>query len=172
MIPKILEYVDDRIMVTAEAYSVPELKNIITKHELKAEPYLAYVHLMTAPDSPYINIPDDEKEETVIYAVIQTHGDFDIDDKLIKPALDKLTKLYTSTTKNYYDSLKISIDKMSAYLRDKPIIEGKDGNLSEIIRIHKEGGATIRSFKDIEKQVDEELKTKMRGKSVLGDYFE
>ena len=59
---------------------------------------------------------------------------------------------------------------MAKYLRDAPIEAGKDGNLSEIIRIHKEGGATLRSFKDIEKQVDEELKTKMRGKTTMGEY--
>jgi len=170
MSPKILDYEEGRIKITAEAYCIPEIKALIDKYDMKAEPYLAYVHLMTAIDSPYLNIPINEKHETVVYDVIQTLGDFDIDEPLLKKAEEKLDLLYTSTLKRYYDSLKISIDKMSQYLKDSPIIEGKDGNLSEIIRIHKEGGGTMRSFKDIEKQVDEELKTKMRGKSTLGDY--
>lgn len=170
MIPKILEYEDGRIKVTAEAYMVKELHDLITKYDMMAEPYLAYVHLMTAPDSPYMNLDETEKEETIVYDIVNSIGDLDLGDPLLAKAVEKLESLYTSTTKNYYDSLKISIDKMSRYLRDKPIIEGKDGNLSEIIRIHKEGGSTIRSFKDIEKQVDEELKLKMRGKNILGDY--
>ncbi len=170
MIPRILEYEDGRIIITAEAYSQPELKAIIDKFDMGAEPYLAYVHLSTAPNSPYINLEEDEKEEQMIFDIINTHGDFDIDEPLLKPAVAKLQKLYTSKTKNYYDALGVSIDKMARYLRDKPITEGKDGNLSEIIRIHKEGGGTIRSYKEIEKQVDEELKIKMRGKSKLGDY--
>ena len=170
MIPKIFEYEDKRIKVTAEAFMIPELHEIIKKHDLKAEPYLAYCHLMTAPTSPYANEPDDEKQDKVIFDVIQTVGDFDIEDELLQPAVEKLEGLYTSTTKRYYDALKISIDKMAKYLKDTPITQGKEGNLGEIMRIQKEGALTIRNFKDIEKQVDEELKTKMRGKNDLGDY--
>ena len=170
MIPRILEYEEGRINITENAYLIPEVKVFIDKYGDKAEPYLAYVHLMTAPDSPFTNVEEQEKHETVVYDVIQTTGEFDIEEPLLAEAVEKFRKLYTSTTKNYYDSLKISIDKMSEYLRDKPITEGKDGNLSEIIRIHKEGASTIRNFKDIEKQVDEELKTKMRGKNTLGEY--
>jgi len=169
MVPKILDYEDGRIVVTANAALIPEIKNIIDKYP-NPEPYLAYVHLMTAPDSPYINLEDDEKGDTVIYDIIQTLGDFDSDDELLELALDRFKQFYSSTAKNYYDSLKISIDKMAKYLRDEPIVSGRDGNLSEIIRIHKEGATNIRNFKDIEKQVDEELKTKMRGKSNLGEY--
>lgn len=170
MIPKILEYEDGRIKVTAEAFMIKELHDIIVKYDMMAEPYLAYAHLMTSPDSPYMNLDENEKEETVIYDIVNSIGDLDLGDPLLAKAVEKLNSLYTSTTKNYYDSLKVSIDKMSRYLRERPILEGKDGNLSEIIRIHKEGGSTIRSFKDIEKQVDEELKTKMRGKNIMGDY--
>lgn len=170
MIPRILEYENGRINVTPEAYIIPEIKEILDKYDLEAEPYLAYIHLSTCPDSPYINLPEDEKREIIIYDIIQSLGDFDIDEPLLVKAVSKFEELYTSTTKRYYDALKISIDKMSQYLKDKPIVEGKEGNLSEIIRIHKEGGSTIKSFKEIEKQVDEELKTKMRGKNILGDY--
>jgi hypothetical protein len=59
---------------------------------------------------------------------------------------------------------------MSDYLRTTSIIEGRDGNLTEIIRIHKEGASTIRNFKDIEKQVDEELRVKTRGDVEIGEY--
>ena len=169
MTPRILEYEDGHIIITENAYTISEIKNLIDKYK-EPEAYLAYVHLMTAPDSPYINEEEDSKSDSIVYELIQTLGEFDSTDPLLEAAVEKLKILYTSTAKNYYDSLKISIDKMAKYLRDAPIEAGKDGNLSEIIRIHKEGGATLRSFKDIEKQVDEELKTKMRGKSSLGEY--
>ncbi len=170
MSPKILEYEEGRIKITVEAYIVPELKAIIEKYDMEAEPYLAYVHLMTANDSPYINLPEGEKEEVVLYDVINSLGDFDTDEPLLKYAIEKLEKLYTSTTKNYYNALKVSIDKMAQYLRNSEITEGKEGNLSEIIRIHKEAGTTIASFKNIEKQVDEELKAATRGDQEVGEY--
>lgn len=170
MIPRILEYEDGRVKVTAYAYTIPEVKAIIDKYDMDAEPYLAYVHAMSAPDSPYINVPDDEKKEIVIYDIQETLGDFDFNDEILDNAISKFESLYTSTTKRYYDGLKKSIEKMAKYLSEKEIIEGKDGNLSELIRIHKEGGLTIRNFKDIEKQVDEELRVKMKGNNELGEY--
>jgi hypothetical protein len=172
MIPKILEYdpTDFRISVTAEAFAIPELKVILDKHELQAEPYLMYVHLMTAPDSPYINLPIDEKAETVIYDVINSLGDFDPFDDLLKPAVAKLDSLYTSPLVRHYKGLKILLDKFTQYAIDKEIIEGKDGNMPELQRLLKEAGINMKSFKEIEKQVDEELKTKMKGKTQLGDY--
>jgi len=170
MIPRILEYEDRRVKVTAHAYAIPEIKALIDKYDMKVEPYLVYVHAMSAPDSPYVNIPEEEKKEAVIYDTQDTLGDFNFDDPLLQNAIDKFNSLYTSTTKRYYDGLKKSIEKMAVYLSNEEIVAGKDGNLSELIRIHKEGGATIRNFKDIEKQVDEELKTKMKGSNEMGEY--
>lgn len=170
MIPRILEYEDGRIIITAEAYSIPEIKALIDKHDMKAEPYLAYVHLMTAPDSPYINVPFDEKEETVIYNVIETHGDFDPYDPLIAPAIQKLKSYYTSTLERKYEAAKVLHEKFTKYMMEKEIVEGKDGNMAELMRLLEKIGPEMRAFKDLEKQVDEELKTKMRGKNILGDY--
>ena len=170
MSPRILDYEEGRIKVTAEAYCIPELKALIDKYDMKAEPYLLYVHYMTAVDSPYINVPIDEKKETVVYDVIQSLGDFDIDDPLLEDAMVKLKSLYTSTLVRKYEAGKILHDKFTKYMKDKEITEGKDGNMTELMRILERLGPEMRSFKDLEKQVEEELKTKMRGKSTLGDY--
>jgi len=170
MTPRILEYEDGRVKVTAYAYAIPEVKALIDKYDMGAEPYLAFVHAMTAPDSPYVNVPDDEKVEVIVFDVQETMGDFDYQDELVENAIAKFNSLYTSTTKRYYDGLKKSIEKMAKYLADAEIEAGKEGNLSELIRLHKEGGSTIRNFKDIEKQVDEELKVKMKGNNELGEY--
>jgi hypothetical protein len=170
MIPRILEYEDGRVKVTAHAYAIPEVKVLIDKYDMKVEPYLAYVHAMSAPDSPYNNVPEEERAEVVIYDVKETLGDFDHDDELLDNAIKKFDSLYTSTTKRYYDAMKISIERMAQYIKTAEIEAGKDGNLAEIHRMHKEAGATIRNFKDIEKQVDEELKVKMKGNNELGEY--
>ena len=97
-------------------------------------------------------------------------GVFEFESPLIKQAIKKLESLYETTTIRHYKSLKILIDKFSDYIRYNEISEGKDGNMSELQRIWKEAGSNIRSYKDLEKQVEEELRTKTRGGHEIGDY--
>lgn len=171
MSPKILEYEDGRFRITTNAMLISELKQLVDKYgEDGAEAYLAYVHLMTALDSPFVNLPEDEKEESIIFEINQTIGSFDPFEPLLKPAVEKLEGLYETDTMRYFKSLKISIKKMGDYIRDEEITSGKDGNLSEIIRIHKESGSTLKSFKDIERQVDDELQVQLRGNAEIGEY--
>lgn len=172
MTPKILEYNKDtgRITITPEAFIIPEVNSIITKHK-DPYSYLGYIYLMSSVDSPYINLPDEEKSDVIQYDVTETIGEFDVNDELLQPAIDRLSKLWESKAKRYYESLGIGMDKVAEHLRNVEVTSGgKDSNLSEINRMIKEAGHTIKSYREVERQVDEELKTKMRGKSTLGDY--
>lgn len=168
--PTILQVENGRILVHPNAYVIPEIKAILDKYpeEGKAEPYLAYCQYMTALDSPYANLPDEEKSDTIVFDINQTIGAFDPFEPLMKPAITKLESLYETELMRYFKSLKISINKMGDYLKNEEITAGRDGNLSEIIRILKESGSTLKSFKDIEKQVEEE--TQLRGGREMGDY--
>lgn len=167
MIPKILIYEEGRIVVTENAFIMPELKAILDKYENKADPYLAYVHCMTHPEATYNNLEDREKKETIIYDVIQTLGDFDIDEPLLQKAIDKLDSIYVTRTRRYFNNLCKLMDKVDAYAENAQI---SDENLSDINRAFKDAGTTMKSFKEAERQIDEELKTKMKGKNILGEY--
>lgn len=168
MTPRILEYDTDsgRITITENAYLISEIKALIDKHKYP-EPYLAYVHLMTAPDSPFVNLPETQKEESIVYEITISLGEFDVTDELLEQAVEKFNLLYVSKAKNYYDSLGMLMDKVAKYAKDAEI---SDENLTEVNKMLREAGATLRSYKEVEKQVDEEMKTKMRGKSTLGEY--
>jgi hypothetical protein len=172
MIPRIFEVSEDknRLKVTPECYTIPELKAIMDKFDMQAEPYLLYIYNHTHPEAPYINLSEDEKEENIVYDIVNTLGDFDTDDPLLQKAITKLKKLFTSTVQNYYEGLKFSMDNMAKYLRTTQILEGKDGNLSEIMRAQQNAGNTIRAFMDAQKQADDELKTKMKGNNEIGEY--
>lgn len=168
MIPKLLEYntEDGRITITENAYLISEIKALIDKYD-NPEPYLAYIHLMTAPDSPFINLSENQKEASIIYEITQSLGEFDITDELLEQAVDKFNLFYVSKAKNYYDSLGMLMDKVAKYAKDAEI---SDENLTEVNKMLRDAGATLRSYKEVEKQVDEEMKTTMRGKSTLGEY--
>lgn len=171
MQPRIIDYNSETnsINITEACYLIPEIKVILDKHE-DYIPYIAYCYLMSAPDSPYLNLPENEKGEVVIADVTQQYGVFEFEDRDLKFAIQKLESLYETVVIRHYKALKILIDKFSDYMITNDIMEGKDGNMSELLRIVKEAGQNVRSYKDLQKQVEEELKAKTRGDHEIGDY--
>lgn len=171
MYPKIIEYNRESgsVSITDACYLIPQLKVILDRYE-DYMPYIAYCYLMSAPDSPFVNLPENEKQEVVIQDVAQNFGPFNFDDRDLKFAIEKLESLYESVVIRHYKALKILIDKFSAYMIDNEIVEGKDGNMSELLRIVKEAGLNVRSYKDLQKQVEDELRDKTRGDHEVGDY--
>lgn len=171
MIPRIIEYniENSKVTITENCYLIPELKAIIDNYD-SPEVYMAYCYLMSAPDSPYINVPIDEKSEVIIFDVIQLFGEFEHTSPLLQLAIDKLKSLYTSVTVRHYEGLQILIDKFTKYMIVNEISEGKDGNMTELQRIVKDAGLNIKSYKELERQVEEELKAKTRGGHEVGEY--
>ena len=171
MNPRILEYIDGNLIILAETFLVPELKVFIdTYGEDAAKPYLAYVYLMTALDSPYRNLEEEDREETAIYDVVNTVGDFDIDDPNIGKAIEKLNKLFTTPLMLFFEEIENELHRMRRYLKDNEITGGKEGDLSERFRILKEAGAIAGSYKKAQTAALEEIKAKARGKAKIGDY--
>lgn len=171
MSPKILEYADGRISITAEAMMIPELKAIVDKYgDSEAEPYLGYAHLMTWQFSPYRNVDEDERAEQVIYDVINTIGDFDVDEPLLIPAVKVLADRNTTALSLFFLEIEQELHRMRKYLRDNPISGGKDGDLADRFRILKEAGTITASYNKAKVAAEEELKLKGRGKAKIGDY--
>lgn len=169
MIPRIFEVTEDqRFKLSPECFIIPELFSIIEEYQLNAEPYLIHVYYFTAPDSIYINYSEKEKEESIIADISQRYGEYDYEAPLLKEAIVKLQEIFTTRTARYYESVGKSIDKMCEFLDNAEIEQGKEGNLSEIHRIQKEAGATIKSYKELEKVRDNEIKESMRGSGEMG----
>lgn len=177
MIPKIIEYTDGRINILPETFMIKELNDIINKHGdgsqtgNGAEPYLAYVYLMTSPDSPYINLPQEDVSDAIKFDITQSIGDFEEDDELIQPAIRRIASMYETRQKRYYDALGIIMDKVVQHAREMEVSSaGKDQNLDTFNKMLREAGSTFKSYREVEKIIDEELKAKMKGKATLGEY--
>ena len=170
MEPQILDYEDGRLLVTKEAYMIPETRALIEKYEKDVEPYLAYLHLMTWLRSPYRAFDINDREENVIFDVTQTVGNFDIDEPLLKPALEKLIKMNTTALTSFFLEVEQELHRMRVYLRDNPISDGREGNLADRFRILKEAGAIVASYGKSKQAAEEEIKIKGRGKAQIGDY--
>jgi hypothetical protein len=170
MIPRILEYENMRVSVTAEAFTIPEIKKILDKYDMNAEPYLSYVYAMSAPDSAYINISRNEKSEAVIFDIQATLGEFDYNDPILVNAIRKLESLYTTKITALADQLGEELDGLRCYLRDTPITDGEGGNLRERIMLMKDIEKVSTSYSKVRKQADDEIKRNTKGGHELGDY--
>lgn len=167
MLPDIIELVEGRIVVSANAWGIPELRAIMDKHEPNAEPYLHYVHAHTHPRSAYINIPPEEKEEQIQYDLVITYGNFDTADELILPAINRMINFYTTPLRRYVDELERELGRQTTYISTTPL-SADDLKIRQDML--KSAGVLIKSYKQMQKEADEELQQKLRGSAKTGRY--
>lgn len=167
MIPRILEYEEGRIKVTAEAYGIPEISRIIKKYDYEnCEAYLTYVAYLSYPDSPYINLPEEERTESALFDVKETFGEFDENDDLIQPAIEKIQSLYRSAAVLAADEMEQELHRWRIYLRDTPM----GGDMKDRITIVDKFEKTALSAANLRKIADDEIGGKMKGNNELGEY--
>lgn len=169
MIPRILEYVDGRIVVTAEAFGIPEIKRILDKYDMQAEPYLAYIHSMAAPDSPYVNIPieNDERSDSIIYDVKATHGDFDITEPLLNNAIDRLKGLYMTPNMALAIELGEELHRFRNWLANHPLTED---NIPMRQSILKDIDKYSLNYTKIKQNAEKEIQVATKGDHEIGQY--
>lgn len=164
---RIFDIEEGRIKINENCLLIPELKAIIDEYE-DSIPALSFVYFMTDPSSPYNNLPDEEKKESISFDV---KGDFGLDDEVIEAAIVKCAKLYETPTMRYYNAIKQTLDMVSDQLSNTTTITyGKDGNAEIIDRMQTNAGKKIEAFKKLEKIKDEEVRTLLRGRAELGMY--
>lgn len=166
MIPRILEYEEGRVKITAEAFGIPEIYNIIQKHNMNAEPYLTYVSYLSYPDSPFINLPEADRVESAMFDVKETLGDFDEEDELIQPAIEKLQSLWKSAATMIADEMEQELHRWRIYLRDTPMVGDMKDRISIVDKVEK----VAASAANLRKLADDEVGAKMKGSNELGDY--
>lgn len=170
MLPRILEYEDGRVKVTPEAYTIPEIKRILDKHDDMAKPYLAYVSALSYPDSPYKNIPKEERAEAALVDIKDTMGDFDEEDELIAPAIERLKSLWESPQTLLADEMEEELHRWRKYLKDTPLIGGIDGNMKDRLAFIDKVEKISAAAANIRKIADDEISPKMKGGNELGEY--
>lgn len=168
MLPRILEYDKDTntVTVTAEAYGIPEINAILQKYK-EPERYLSYVCSMSHPDSPYMNLPETERKDTVIYDIQQTYGDFDFEDPLLDKAINKKKSPYMSKMGRFSEELGGELDRFTALLREKPLTFENAPMRQDILKNADKYSAAYQKAK---RQADEELGSGVKGDHEIGMY--
>lgn len=133
---KIVTIKDGKVVADINVLTIPELKVLYEKFEGEDRDLLfqGLYHLFDI-DSPYQNLPEDEREDIV-------WGDFKGKfkpkfDKDIIAAKDKLHKLSWNSAKDLLEGLKINVKNISMFLKTVEVNAGKDGNLTQLISAQK-----------------------------------
>jgi hypothetical protein len=168
MIPRILEYEDGRIKITAEAYILPETHAIIKKYgDMDAEPYLGFVYMLSYPDTPYNFLAKEDRPEAAMFDVKNTLGDFDENCELIEPAIERLRSLWESHQTKSADQLEEELLRWIEYLKNTPT-GGEE--MKNRFNITDKFEKLSLSAANLRKLADEEVSTKMKGANELGEY--
>ena len=162
MIIKMFDIVQGNVVINHNCLSIPEFKAIHDEYE-DPIPAFNYLHFLFDIDSPYINMPDMEKEETLL---IDFPGDYTLEDPVMIAAIAKLEELYITPTYRYYLDNKILMEKLGKFARTATVSTGRDGNIGALQSQVKSVGKTMTEFKQLEKFAMDEIneqKNRARG---------
>ena len=163
MLIKLFDVQNRTVVPTEHCYTLKSLKDIMDNYPedyLKIYQYLFY---MTCPDpdmNPFFHTPHAEKEHIIMREI---DGDFSVEDDDIYRALLFCRKLYETPTSRAYEGMQKALDRISNYLSNTAITDGKDGNIAQIRAIAKDFDAIRQSFKGVYKDLQSEQQSKVRG---------
>jgi hypothetical protein len=160
---KLFDIQNSKITPTEHCYAISSLKRIMKEYPkdyLSIYAYLFYKTCLIEEENPFANVPEVDKDDIILKEV---GGDFLSDDPLIEEALETCYKLYETPTYNLYLAAKVGIEKVSKYIRNVPITDGRDGNNISYLRYIEKYAEVCRTFEDRYKAFKEEQSTIARG---------
>lgn len=158
---------------TVHCYLIPELKNLIEKYPEDHINMLAYAFYKSCPyksANPYADYSEEDKEELLKQDFLKRGINNIVPDNIdLLKAVEKLNNLYETTTTKYLKYNKKNLQDIMDYLDNSEVMEGKDGNLAERIRIATVCGKVMAEFTQLEKIAElEKEKVKFRGQRKEG----
>lgn len=168
MTPKIIEIENGRLKLTPECWVIEELKDIVDKFDLDAEPYILYVYYMSAFDSPYRNMSDAEKREAIITDIHVSIKHFDEDEPLLNLAIERLKEMYSTPLIKLYNELEEELLRLRYYLQTTPI---STEDLSQRTKLLMDAGKLSASFAQTKKQIQEDTTQATRGQQETGGLY-
>lgn len=160
--------VENKVLIPTEhCFALRFLRKIMDDHPDDYIEVYKYLFYMTCPDpdlNPFFHVPEVEKEDLILDEI---DAEFSTEDSDIIDALAKCNKLYETETSRAYTGIKKMLDKISIYMADTPITDGRDGNLTQIVNTAKSFDGIRQSYKGVYKDLQEEQESKVRGSQML-----
>lgn len=109
----ILDIVGGKVVINVNCLSIPELKAITETFPDCKLNALTYVHYVTHPDSPYLNMDRDKVSPTVYR---DFPGTYTPDSSVVVDAIEKLKELMVTPEDRLFEGAKQAAENLSAYL--------------------------------------------------------
>lgn len=155
------------IIPTEHCYTIKFLKDVMDEYPEDHMAIYAYLFYMTCPNedlNPYFNMPEEDKEETILKDV---NANFFCEDELIMEALKRCKELHESPTSRAYHGIKIALDNMAQVMAETKPTFGRDGSATALLRIAKDFDDVRQSYKGVYKDLQDEQQTRTRGGGSL-----
>jgi hypothetical protein len=162
----LFDYNNGKVIPSTACYIIPELQKIkecYPSNYMKMYHYIFATTCMDASISPYVNLPEDSREEVILQDV---KPDFSLEDPILLAALDKCKLLYDTPVLRSFKGAKKMLDKVATYLAEEEITGGKNGNAADIRGLMKELPDYWASYKKWEAILKEEQAV-ARGKAKI-----
>lgn len=161
MLPKIFDIENGQLIVNENILAIPELKAVYEAYD-DPKPALLFLNYLCDPMSPYNQIPEAIKEESVMN---DFPGEYTTEDEVIINAIEKLRFLWTTPSYRYYLDNKKLLETLGRFAATASVRDtDKGGNLVTLQSQLNNLAKTMTSFKQFEKMVEEELQaSKVRG---------
>lgn len=160
MTPKIFDIENEKLTINENILAIPELKAVYESYD-DPIPALLYLRHLCDPHSPYNQIEELIKEETIYN---DFPGEYSPEDEVVILARKKLESFYMSPTYRYYLDCKVLLEKLGHFGANTEVSPGKDGTYANMLTQAKTMGDLLIQFRKAEKQAEEELsKTRVRG---------
>lgn len=149
---RIIDYINDKVVLTEWCTILPFLKRIKVKYESDPEllKVFSYLYFMTceSPKNPYFNYSLLDREFRILKDL---ECNFDIEDELILKALERLTEMYTLPSSVAYMVIGESLHKIASNLKNASSLDMDQTMIKSIM-------TAAANFKDLKKAFDETRK--------------
>lgn len=161
---KLFDVKNKVLIPTEHCYALDFLKTIMELYPqsyIEIYKYIYYMGSMDPDNNPFFNVPEDDKESLILSEIDSSY--FDVEDDLIKEALEKYKTLESTPTLRAYVGIKSMLDRLSTYMTDTNISHGRDGNITALLSAAEKFHKIRESFKGVYRDLMDERKSRVRG---------
>jgi hypothetical protein len=163
MIIRLFDVQNGKAIPTEHCYILDSLKAVMESYPETYMSVYQYIFYMTCPNpdmNPFFNVPESEKEELIIEAVLLEESP---EDEVILRAIATCNKLYETPTYRAYRGIKSMLDRLAKYMETTAIEHGRDGNINSLINAAAKFEQIRASYKGTLNDMKQEQESHVRG---------
>lgn len=167
MFIKIFDIQNSQVIPSEHTYVINWLKNLKEEYPeqyLKIFAYLQYMCSWNPEDNPYLAMREEDREASILSDL---DIDFSLDDDLIQEALEKCREMFDMPSARIWRSLKIGIDRVSAFIDETIPDSGKDGSMTDYMKALEKINGLYENYNKGYKSFMEDVKINIRGDKFI-----